>query len=117
MFARRGLLPLIEVIDRHDTATPLKSLSKGAPVLDLLGLSIDVGEPDLEVFDPVRQEAPARQVQAALSGSFIEVNDRQLVSGPAGPEVREGSVGGIERTSLISLTSEEKRTRPHMGRT
>ena len=24
--------------------------------------------------------------------------------------------GGIEKTSLISLTSEERRTRPHMGR-
>ena len=27
-----------------------------------------------------------------------------------------GRLGGIEKTSLISLTSEERRTRPHMGR-
>jgi len=26
-----------------------------------------------------------------------------------------GRCGGIEKTSLISLTSEERRTRPHMG--
>jgi hypothetical protein len=28
-----------------------------------------------------------------------------------------GRCGGIENTSLISLTSEERRTRPHMVRT
>ena len=27
-----------------------------------------------------------------------------------------GRCGGIEKTSLISLTSEERRTRPHIGR-
>jgi hypothetical protein len=27
-----------------------------------------------------------------------------------------GRAGGIENTSLISLTSEERRARPHMGR-
>jgi hypothetical protein len=34
-----------------------------------------------------------------------------------GGKLTVGRCGGIEKTSLISLTSEERRTRPHMIRT
>ena len=33
-----------------------------------------------------------------------------------GGKLGVGRCGGIEKTSLISLTSEERRTRPHIGR-
>src|SRR6516162_9966300 len=38
LLARRGLLPLVKVIDRHEAATPLECLAEGGPVLDPLGL-------------------------------------------------------------------------------
>jgi len=55
-----------------------------------------------------------RQVQAALAGSFIEANDRQLVSGPAGPEVRDGSVGWDRKDELdLAYVRREADTATH----
>ena len=49
----------------------------------------------------------------------METNDRQWSVGAAfqlGAKFGGGRCGGIEKTSLISLTSEERRTRPHIDR-
>ena len=38
LLGRRGFLPLVEVIDRHQAAAPLKRFAESGPVLDPLSL-------------------------------------------------------------------------------
>jgi hypothetical protein len=57
---------------------------------------------------------PARDIQAALAGLGIVVDDRERVGWRDVPARRDIGAG-MENTSLISLTSEERRTRPHMA--
>jgi hypothetical protein len=79
---------------------------------------VDVREADLDILGPERHEPPAHHVQAALPSSGIEADHRKRVGWryvPARGNVGGRSMLGIEKTSLISLTSEERRARPHMA--
>jgi len=85
MLPGAGLLPLVKVINRHKAAATLER----RPVLDPLGLGVDVRETNFDVLGPVRNKPPARRVQATLARSLIEANDRQLVGGCSVPTRRE----------------------------
>src|ERR1700757_4205513 len=63
--------PFVEIVDRHKAAAARESFAKGRPVLDPLGLGVDVGEADVEVLGPERHETPAQQVEATLAGLGI----------------------------------------------
>jgi hypothetical protein len=65
----------------------------------------------------VRDQAPAQHIEAALRGLGVVAHDGQESVGATfqlGGKLGVGRFGGIEKTSLISLTSEERRARPHM---
>jgi hypothetical protein len=118
-FAGRGLLPLIEVIDRNQIASAPECLAEGRPAFDPLGLRVDVGKPDPHVLGPERHQTPARQVEAAFAGFGTERMIGSWSVGAAfqlGGKFGVGRSAGIEKTILISLTSDERRTRPHMAR-
>jgi hypothetical protein len=86
----RGLLLLIEVIDRHEAAPPLEGLADSGP-LDPLGLGVDVRKADFDVRGLKRYEPPAHHVEGALASSRIIADDGERVSGrhiPIGRDVR-----------------------------
>ena len=119
LFPGRGLFPFVKVVGRHQAAPALERLAEGRLAVDALGLGVDVGEADLDVLGPVGDQAPAQHVEAALFGLGVVAHDRQGSVGATfqlGGKFGVGRSGGIEKTSLISLTSEERRTRPHMAR-
>ena len=112
MFARGGLLPLIEVIDRNEAALPLEGLAEGGLALDPLSFGVDVSEADFDILGPKRYEPPAHYVEGALTGPGIVADHREEVGRGTfqlGAMLGVGRSGGIEKTSLISLTSEERR--------
>jgi hypothetical protein len=87
----RGLLPLIEVIDRNETAPPLEGLAEGRLAHDPLGFGVDVREADFDVLGPERYEPPAHDIQAALASSRIVADHGERVGRrdvPAGRDVR-----------------------------
>src|SRR5262249_19839413 len=73
----RGLFSLVEVIDRHETAAALEGFPKSWLILDPLRLGVDVGKPNLEVFGPIRHQAPPHYVEAAFSRLGIVADDWQ----------------------------------------
>ena len=77
----RGFAPFIKVVDRHQAAPALERFAECRLVLDPLGLGIDIGEADLDVLGPVRDQAPAQHVEAALPGLGVVADDGQLPSG------------------------------------
>jgi hypothetical protein len=112
--------PFIKIVHRYQTAAPLKGFAEGWFGLDPLGIGVNVGEADLEVLGPVRHQPPAQHVEAALAGLGVVADAGRESVGATfqlGGKFGVGRWGGIEKTSLISLTSEERRTRPHMIRT
>ena len=118
LFWEEDLLPLVKVIDRHKAATPLECLAKRRPVLDPLGLGVDVREADIDVLG--QNGTKLQRITSSLrSPAFASY--RTTRSGSVGATFQLGGkfgldrCGGIEKTSLISLTSEERRTRPHIG--
>src|SRR5277367_5306757 len=52
--------PFIKIVGRHQAAAALEGFAEGWLAFDALGLGVDVGEADLDVFGPVRNEAPAQ---------------------------------------------------------
>jgi hypothetical protein len=92
LLACRRFLPLVKVIDRHETAAPLECFAEGGPVLDPLGLGVDVREADFDILCPVRHQAPPRQVQATLAGPGIEADHRERV----GLAIRSSSARSLE---------------------
>src|SRR5271170_1228444 len=58
--------PLIKIVDWHKATPPLERLAEGGLRLDALGLGVDVGEADFDVLGPVRHQALANQIEAAL---------------------------------------------------
>jgi hypothetical protein len=95
----------------------LERLAESRLLLDPLGLGVDVGEADLDVLGPIGDQAPAHHVEAALPLLGIEAHDRQGVGRrhvPARRKFGAGRSGGIPNAILISLTSEERRARPHI---
>jgi hypothetical protein len=54
-------------------------MPKGGPVLDPLGLGVDVREADFYVLGPDRLQAPTSQVQAPLAGLGIVPDDWQRI--------------------------------------
>jgi len=74
-----GFAPFIKVVDRHQAAPALERFAKCGLVLDSLGLSIDVGEPDLDVLGPMRDQTPAQHVEAALRGLGVVADDGQRI--------------------------------------
>jgi hypothetical protein len=78
------------------------------------------GEADLDVLRPERHQAPAHHLEGALMLLRVIAHDRQGIGRghiPAGGKIRVGRSGGIRKATLISLTSEERRARPHMAGT
>jgi hypothetical protein len=61
-------------------ATLAASIAKGRFALDPLGLCVDIREADFDVLGPIRHEAPAHHVQAALAGLRIIADHRERVS-------------------------------------
>src|SRR6266446_2336752 len=89
----RGLLAVVEVVDRYEAAPSLECLAEGRLALDPLGLGVDVRESDFDVLRTERHEAPTHYVQAAFAGLGIVVDDRERVGWrhvPAGRDVRGG---------------------------
>src|SRR5215471_19058139 len=107
LLPRRGLLPLVKVIDRHQAAPLLEGLAKSRPVLYPLGLGIDVSEADLKVFGPKRHQAPPQYVEAAFSGLGIVPDDWQRVSWPE----RRVEAYYLQRTRLESIAERKLRRR------
>jgi hypothetical protein len=67
---------------------------------------------------PERHEPRAHHDQAAFTDAGIVADDGERVGrryGPTRGDVGVGRCGRIDKTSLISLTSEERRARPHMA--
>jgi hypothetical protein len=84
--------------------------------LDGLGHRVDRRVADLDV--PIRDQPPPHQVEAASPLLGIVAHHRQGISRcpfQVGAKFGSGRSGGIEKAILISLTSEERRTRPHIG--
>jgi len=68
----------------------------------------------------IGHQSPPRQVQAALAGLGIVAHHGEKVSRRTVPSRRKvwgRPMGRTKKTSLISLTPEERRTRPHIGET
>ena len=61
LFARRRLLPLVKVIDRHEATAPLERLSESRSFFDPLGFGVDVPEADIDVLG-VWDQAPAQEI-------------------------------------------------------
>ena len=76
------LLPLIEVIDRDEAAPTLERLAERRPRLDALGLGVDVGEADLDVLRPERDEPPIRG-KANATAHRLQMASRALTGDPA----------------------------------
>ena len=58
-----------------EAAPTLERIAEDRSCLDPVGLGVEVGEAYLEVFCPIRHEAPARQIEAALAGLSVEADD------------------------------------------
>src|SRR5712671_1314436 len=88
----RGLLAVVEVVDRYEAAPSLECLAEGR-------LS------DFDVLRTERHEAPTHYVQAALAGLGIVVDDRE--GGRLARRSNSARYGGWADAvgSLISLTS------------
>jgi hypothetical protein len=115
LLAAFRVLPFVKVVDRHKAAPAFKRFAESRLALDPFRLGVDVGKADLDVLGPVGDQAPAQHVEAALPGLGIVADDGQGVGRrdvQLGGKFGVGRSGGIEKTSLISLTSEERRTRP-----
>ena len=89
LLARPGLLPFVEAVDGHEAAAALERFTKGRPVVDPLGLGVDVGETDVEVLGPERHETPSQQVEAALAGLGVVPDDGERVGRRHIPARRE----------------------------
>ena len=97
----------------------MERFAEGWPVLDPLGLGIDFREADLDVLGPCGtrpQRAKSRLRSPALLSKRTIGSWSVGAAFQLGAKFGVGRCGGIEKTRLISLTSEERRTRPHMGR-
>ena len=82
-----------------------------------LGLALMLEKPTLDNLDPVRDQAQRRRskLRSLARRSYLTTFSRSVgapfqVCGKLGV----GRSGGIEKTSLISFTSEVRRTRPRM---
>ena len=80
-FAFRSLLPFIISIEGHYTSSFVKGLAKGGFFIDAFDPGIDQLVPDLDVFGPVRDQAPA-----------IEMDDTQLILRDDRMHMRGGDV-------------------------
>src|ERR1700730_14803420 len=76
---RPKLLPLIEVVDRHDASTALKGLAEDWFRVHRLGHRIDRREADLDVLGPIGHETPPPQAQSPRSGFRVIADDRQVI--------------------------------------
>src|SRR6266446_2451881 len=83
-------------------------------------LALILAKPTLRSFSQngTKPQRIRSRLRSAARGSY-----RTIGSGSVGATFQLGAMfgvarcGGIEKTSLISLTSEERRARPHMART
>ena len=114
--ARRGLLPLVRVIDRDKAETPLERLAEGQLGLDPLSLRADIREADFDVLGPVRDEAPPQQVQAALTGPRLIADHGERVGRGhvlARSEIWRGLVRRDQEDEFDLAYLGGERTRPH----
>ncbi len=51
--------PFVEAVDRHKAAPALERLAESRPGLDPFRLGVDIGEADIDVLGPVRDQASA----------------------------------------------------------
>jgi hypothetical protein len=96
----------------------LKSIAEGRAGVDALGLCVDIREPTLMSFaqnGTSPQRAKSRLRCPAFGSSRTIGNWSVGAAFQLGGKFGVGRSGAIEMTSLISLTSEERRTRPHMA--
>ena len=90
LLARVCLFPLVKIVDGDQTAAPFERITESRPGLDAFGLGVDVRESDLDVRGPIRDQAPAQQVEAALPGLLVIADDGQGVGRryiPAGRKI------------------------------
>jgi hypothetical protein len=117
LLPRRGLLPLVEVIDRNEAAPLLECFAEGRLSLDPLGLGVDVREADFDVQNGTSPQRITSRVRSLALASYRTTGRGSVgATFQLGAMLGVGRSGGIENTSLISLTSEERRARPHMER-
>jgi hypothetical protein len=112
------LFPFVKAVERHKATPPGEGLAECRLGVDGLGLGVDVGEAELDVLRPERHESPAHRVETALRGPRVVADGGRSSVGAAfqfAGMFGVGRSGGIEKASLISLTSEERRARPHMS--
>src|ERR1700730_16402116 len=79
LFPGRGFLPLVKVIHGHEAAPPLECLAERRLTFDPLGFGVDVRETNFEILSPERYQAPAHDVQAALTSLRIISYHRERV--------------------------------------
>src|SRR5207253_1303513 len=79
LLLRPKLLPLIEIVDRHDASTALKGLAEDWFCVHRLGHRIDRRETDLDVFGSIRHETPPHQVEGARSGVLVIADNWEVV--------------------------------------
>jgi len=112
-----GLLPLVKDIDRTWQRRHWKALRKaGLPSIPS-ALALMFAKPTLMSF--AQNGTSPQRITSKLRSPAVG-SKRTTGSGPVGAMLQLGAMfgvgrsGGTEKTSLISLTSEERRTRPHM---
>jgi len=96
LLAGPRFLPLVEVVERHKAAPAFERLAESRLALYALGLGINVGEADLDVLGPIRDQTPAQHVETALPGLGVVADDRQGVGGsdvPAWRKIRQQPLG------------------------
>jgi hypothetical protein len=72
-----GFFPLVKAVDRHEASPALEGIAERRPGLDPLGLGVDIGEADIHVLGPVRDQTPAQKIQAALAGPSVIADHRK----------------------------------------
>jgi hypothetical protein len=111
----------------------LKRVAERRLALDPLGLGVDVAKPTLRSLaqygtrpqrNKSRLRSPAFTFEQDDMDNWQECRIVRTTGSKSvgavfqlGGNLGVGRCGGIEKTSLISLTSEERRTRPHMQET
>jgi hypothetical protein len=105
LLSGRRLLPFVKRVDRYQAAPALERLAESRLALDPLGLGVDVGETDLDVLGPIRDQAPAQRVEAALRGLGVVADDGQGVGRRHVPARRKiwGRPLGRDRENELDL--------------
>ena len=117
----RGLsyTPTVSELSAGRTAIALASAAEGGLALDPLGFGVMFERSTLMSF-AYNGMSPHRITSRLRSPALV--SQQTTGSGSVGAKFQLGAMfdtgrsGGIEKTSLISLTSEERGARPHMAR-